>query len=862
MNKKNLFTVFLLILIMLCGITAYAETNDVDPIYEKGKFFMETFGVDTEGLEYDSPVSRGFVAKAISNILFDELTVTPAMTKFADVPSTSPYASAAFLLSSSGIMNGDGTNFNPETDITYTQAAKVFVVAMGQDVVAQSKGGWPHGYLAVATSNKIFDGISVKTDDTLTFGDFAKMYYNFTDCKGFVQTWHEFGVYCQEDITLLEHKLARCDMKYIEGVVTGNSFGSVSSNEMGKLTIDGIEYDVECDVDSELIGYYVDVFLRRDFNKYVVVAVKQDYLMNNVRTLKGDEIENVSTSEVRYYDGDNVRRLRLRDLSVVRNGRILTRYTNADLSPLNGGLKLVDNNRDGKYEYLCVENRQYYIVSRTSAEKNVVILEDERYEGSSHLYINPDDKEFYHRIYKADGTPAEFSDIKAGGVIRIEGIREQNMLKVYIIEDVFDGKVEQISSEDYQVIVGGQLYDVAKAVNGDRLADINTLTFNSSYTFTADNGYIVNIEKIKSESKYAYVIDTKPEPGLSDSIKYKLVSEDGQLYIGELADKITHNGTRKKLADFTPTSGTVIKYQVDSDGKICAIDDAVIHTAKKDKKYNASGIITSAQYEFPIFMDDNTKMFIVPDSGLDDDYMANFVPVDGKTYSCESYDYDEDTLSIGAIVFYDDITYETPGYIYEDSPVCVLKSKLRTLDEEGESAYKLTWMQGTEEVSKYIKETPRMLSIVNKMSAGDVFQYAETSRGFVNNIDTHVMLDQNPSYFYNGEMTNVERVYGKVIDVKSKTFTRGYINSFVNIYTLELGNGEKKSFVVNCDEKVEYYVFDSATKEVKAASIDDIMYEDGVLGTFSASDVYIYFCPDSTAADKNLPVAQAVVIKN
>jgi hypothetical protein len=301
---------------------------------------------------------------------------------------------------------------------------------------------------------------------------------------------------------------------------------------------------------------------------------------------------------------------------------------------------------------------------------------------------------------------------------------------------------------------------------------------------------------------------------------------------------------------------------VDSEGKICSIEEAVRYTEKKDKKYNATGIITSAQYELPIFMDDNTKMFIVPDSGLDDDYMADFVPVDGTTYTCESYDYDEENLSIGAIVFYEDVTYETPGFIYKDSVVCLLKSKMRTLDEEGDPAYKLTWIEGDKEVSKFVKETSRMVSIVNNMAPGDVFQYAETSRGYVNNINTHVMLDQNPSYFHNGDMTTVEQVYGKVIDVKTKTFTKGYINSFVNIITLDVGAGKDRSFVVNCDDKVEYYVYDSVTKEAKPASMDDILYEDGVLGTFSASDVYIYFCGDSTAADKKVPVAQAVVIKN
>ncbi|MBQ8525746.1 MAG: hypothetical protein IJ460_03390, partial [Clostridia bacterium] len=62
MKKTNLITVIMLVLLMLTGITANAETSNTDPDYIKGRFYLDSFGIDTSELEYDSPVTRGFAA--------------------------------------------------------------------------------------------------------------------------------------------------------------------------------------------------------------------------------------------------------------------------------------------------------------------------------------------------------------------------------------------------------------------------------------------------------------------------------------------------------------------------------------------------------------------------------------------------------------------------------------------------------------------------------------------------------------------------------------------------------------------------------------------------------------------------------
>lgn len=844
MKKRGFFVLTSLVLaaVMSLCVCAYAADGDADSTL--GRFYLESFGISTDGMDNDTPVSRGFAAKVISMMLFDGMTVDTADGGFADIAADSDVASAAYLLGKAGIMNGDGIYFSPNDTVTYSQAAKIFVASLGKSIAAEAKGGYPAGYIAVAASDGIFDGVNVKNDDALTFGDFAKMFYNYTDCKGFVLTGDRFSQYEKDDKTIFERKLDRCDMMYIEGIVTANQFGSAADDETGKISIDGTAYDLACDVDADIIGYAADVFLTKKNSKYIVTSVMADPGENEVFRVEGADIASVSLSEIKYYDGAKTRTLSLSDVSAVRNGKIMTAYTKDDLVPLNGGLVLVDNDSDGKYEYVYVENRQYFKVARVNADANVIALDDAKYEGSAMLYINPDDSEFYHRIYTQSGDEASFADIKADGMIRIEGSTEQKMLRVYIIDTVVGGKVDGIDYDtDFGISVGGESYDIASAADGSRLYDENTLNFSTVYKFTVDDGRIVKIDDVKSDAVYGYVIDVDTGSGLSNTVRYKLVSEDKRVYVGELADRIMYNGSSVEKTKFTPKKNTVISYKIDSDGKICSIDDAELYSEKGTKIFKKStGILYSQTYNYPLFMSDETVMFVVPDSGEDDDYMADLALVDGNSYVVESYDYNDDDSSVSVVVVYEDIKYDSPGFVAADSPICILKSKSAVLDEDENRVYRLVWLEGSEEKSANVKSTAAMNRIVSKMDTGDVFQYSLTSIGLVDNINTLIRLDQNPAYFHNGAASNVEQVYGRVNDAKFKTLPKGYAAKFVNIFTLDVGSANPKNFLVTSeDENVNCYFYDSQADTVKAGSFDDVMTEDGVLGTFTASDVFIYY---------------------
>lgn len=856
MKTKRLITICMLALVMLFAFTAYAQASETDPVYIKGRFFLESVGIDTTGMEYSSPVTRGYAANVISKTLFDDITVTPAMTKFADVAPDSPYASAAYLLSTSNIMQGDGTNFSPYNNVTYSQAAKIFISALGRDVVAQTKGGYPEGYLYVAAKDGLFDSVQVKSDDTLTFGDFAKMYYNFAFCKGFVISGPGFNSFSKDDTTVMQHKMNRCDMMYIEGVVKGNQFGSITSDDIGEITIDNTTYKLECDVSSDIIGYYANAFLTKKGSKYVVTSIITDPQKNKVKTLTGSEISNISLSRIDYYDGTRETYLKLSDVSVVRNGKIMVTFTKDDLVPLNGGLVLIDNDNDGKYEFVHVENKQYYTVQRTSDINKVVVLDDGEYEGSTHLYINPEDNEYYHRIYKSNGEEAQFSDIKAGDIIRIEGSIEQKVLRAYIIDTVVEGTVTGLSYDsDYPAILDIGSYASAKNTAREDLIDIRGLEFNSKYSFVVDGKLIVSIDAVKSDAQYAYVIDTYTKSNHSKDIIYTIVSDDNQVYEGELAEKILYNGKSVKRKNFAPKKGIVISYKTDAEGKICYIEEAQLHTQKAGMIYaEKTDILYSQTYTYPLFMSDETVVFVVPDSGELEDYMSDLSMVNGSTYQCESYDYNENDMSVSVVVIYENVEYETPGYIAADSPICILKKKIKVLDENGFDVCKLTWLEGKEEKTAIVKDTTTMNKIVSNMKLGDVFQYSITNRGYIDNINTLIRLDQNPAYFHKGANSELEQVYGKVVDAQYKTLPKGSMAKFVNVYTLNIGGSSEKNFLVTSEnEALNYYFYDSRRETVEAGSFDNVMAEDGVLGTFTASNIYIYYYNRE---------AMAVVIKN
>lgn len=78
-----------------------------------------------------------------------------------------------------GIINGTTElTFSPEEKVTYEQAIKMIVAALGYNDQAIAQGGYPYGYIAVADKLGILNDIECSYIDNATRENISKIIYN------------------------------------------------------------------------------------------------------------------------------------------------------------------------------------------------------------------------------------------------------------------------------------------------------------------------------------------------------------------------------------------------------------------------------------------------------------------------------------------------------------------------------------------------------------------------------------------------------------------------------------------------------------------------------------------------------------
>ena len=171
---KKIGLAALIIVSLLVSVSALA-LEAPNSVVSPSDYYMESDGVITIrselaqlwdiGIMSDSDmlitpyetITRGEMARIITQLYgYDDLEVfnltgEKKTCDFIDVSSKNPSFSAINYLSHHGIMNGYGNSlFLPDKDITYSEAVKTIISALGYEPLALQKGGYPSGYLSVA----------------------------------------------------------------------------------------------------------------------------------------------------------------------------------------------------------------------------------------------------------------------------------------------------------------------------------------------------------------------------------------------------------------------------------------------------------------------------------------------------------------------------------------------------------------------------------------------------------------------------------------------------------------------------------------------------------------------------------------
>ncbi len=115
--------------------------------------------------------------------------------RYSDLTAGEYLTGCAEILAIKGIMNGyDAGTFAPDTEATYAQIIKMLVSMCGFEPRAQSYGGYPSGYLMIASQYGISKGLSVNTEATITYEQLALLIFNTLTSKQMeIDSWSMSG---------------------------------------------------------------------------------------------------------------------------------------------------------------------------------------------------------------------------------------------------------------------------------------------------------------------------------------------------------------------------------------------------------------------------------------------------------------------------------------------------------------------------------------------------------------------------------------------------------------------------------------------------------------------------------------------
>ncbi len=407
----------------------------------------------------EQPVTRAEFAKIIIGALGigDAALYAAGPTKFPDVPASHWASGYINVASDTGIINGypDGT-FLPERSVTFAEAVKMIVAGLGYTPMAETIGGYPGGYLAVAAEKDITDGVNVVGSISANRGSIAMMVDNSLEVELMEQV--SYGgrpTWSTVDKTLLKNKLKVEEMKGTVGAISKTARLKEKEFELrdkrGRL-ID--TYEMAIDINTESL-FLKDVKILHKNKKVVWVSVEtgdRDILLDTVvvdgRTDDKKVELKISDKTYSWLDGD------------IKNATIYVNYEEVKYKDAGDAEKL-----EGMYGYFLFDGKEIKAANLFDFDKGdrgfvTGVYRDEieyiDLYNADEQYLGLDDYDEVY-VYNSDFSKARLGDIDEEMVMYYWS-NDDDELFVMILQDEVAGRVTRLRAD--RLTVGGTNYSI------------------------------------------------------------------------------------------------------------------------------------------------------------------------------------------------------------------------------------------------------------------------------------------------------------------------------------------------------------------------------------------------------------------
>lgn len=602
---------------------AVQELSALDVIsgYEDG-----TFGPD-------KLVTRAEITKMIVDALAERSSAEASTesTKFADV--SADHWAKGYI--NQGVADGfiagmSDTEFDPDANVTYVQAQKMLVSAIGYETYAQAQGGWPIGYKTYAASLDITKGISgIKDSTELTRAQVAQMIDNAMDTPlCVIASWKpEWNGTKTPNLETRDGKEGRAyETLFTEKHDAYKVYGRVTeTSKTGSVDTDKVTFQVEkadnfddqevkadspvsedmyigdSKADNYLRTYSQALIQKNDDDEFTILSIAAAAANKSVTVASEDFDENKSTDEALYFfpagttkgstkyqlDTTNGVKIYINGVESSKSIAELRDYLDKNETAsvtLQKETEVGSTSTSAKYNTIMVSSYVTAIVDEVIDKTNETSVNFDTYSSGiqAKMTVNKDDDNYTYS-FKLDGKDIEAKDLQQNDVLNIAydttgSFKDSSFYDVIVTRNVVDGvKCTSRNNSKGEYTIGGTKYKAAEGMD----IDVETST---EYSLYLDHfGRIAKADENSVSKNYGVLKNIYKKAGgdyMAQIITKKGTEEEYKVD----SDKVNEYATYLKYATFYSDAKKENKIDTtkkDWQSKVVAFDEPKYSTSQR-----------------------------------------------------------------------------------------------------------------------------------------------------------------------------------------------------------------------------------------------------------------------------------------
>jgi len=630
-------------------------------------------GFEDGSFRPEESVTRAQMAAIICRTLnYEEQALSSGgSTPFYDVDANhwaAGYINVSYTL---GIINGYGDGrFGPEDKVTYEQAVKMVVCALGYDLVAQNKGGYPSGYLSVASSEGITKNSNGSIGMPAKRSTVAMLVHNSLEVRLFDQsTWTTNGSdeFKKTDDTILSKYR---NVNKWEGVVTSvplvdyaddgydeddtpyvtikGFYERYNSGILQKVT-ENATVTADCSlVDaSALLGKKVVAYVGADEDdetgNVMIYAISEKPNSNSavkissLQLIDSEDKDFKTSGEIGYrkpgstkvYDAELKENV-VFYVNYSREGSLDENSSTEDISKyveFGGSIELISNDNNDDIEYVII-----------NAYTDEGVIEEIQYDDGLYMFDTyfgevediDEEKENELVVVFRDGVLTEVDKLKEGDTVSTVSINKDVRI-LYASSESVTGTIRSWDSYNNEVTIGNVDYKISPFLS----KSASSMRDEEGTFFINVDGLIAyNETSSTAKGNYALVLAVAYYGGISQGYDVQAVTGEGNVVQYELSSKV-------RMYD-------------ESGSEICAGDTAVANklaqmadgTTDAKNSIARTTVANAGDMVLKITVKNSeiTKIRI-PEGGIYKSYLSsNTKRYDEESMSYGSVEFDEDTV--------------------------------------------------------------------------------------------------------------------------------------------------------------------------------------------------------------------------